>query len=611
MFIERKGKDREPEREYISNFTLQPSYSLEIDNKDMHQTFFVFDVYVVTKPHKRYQVKLTAADFESMKELQARLKEQVSQAGCMLHDAQNHMRGIAHRYVTLGMSDQSMVKRGTSVLGYERLEDDGEKYFCSTNGLVYNSIGEPSEQLMYIGADVPSTDMALLESLTNLDYNKDEWEKVIMPFFLRSIMKLHTKDNMLLTAGWIGSLTHEYNIRRVFNAYPILHIAGKQGAGKSTIVQALRKYIGYKSDAVPTFPSPPALTKAATMGYTIPLTLDEYGGSDGNFGWSRERYNQTHLVMKEIYAKSIVSKLGRGEGGQGSFSYKMRSSLITLGQSFLADPSIASRSAQIHVYNAFHHTEEGRRAKNVAEQMRNATNTNFWAGYNIWCMRQEDHKVQEVARSYASGISSDMSSRQKDVAATIMTGLHYLLKLANEFGISTNDLGFDEEDIKRVPDIMRENDSVANGGDQEANILYEFLRDMGNDAYTVGNTPQGGQIYGSGQNVCIYTPATSDAGKYGNDNKPACVYGKELILIDIDAMCKHLNRKLGTNRYTKKDMNVYIQSEFQKSMLDSTGLVLAPSGYRVKQGKITKRYSAFCRTTLEEMVPEFGILDTN
>jgi len=601
MYVETKTG-----REYVSNFVLIPKYTVNIDTKDLKTVLYVFDA-VNFKTKRSAEIKLSAAHFNTLKEFQTQLAEQIPDVGCVIQGLQGAMLSLYHRYVVLGFGDSTPEKTGTVVLGYERLTDEGDKFFCSTNGSVYSSEGVISDALLYMGDRSPALDSGIVDSLGNLDYCPETWKNQIAPYFLKNAMKLHAKDNMLLILGWIGALPHEFNIRKEHAIFPLLHVAGQQGAGKSTIIQALKPYLGYTSEGLDTFPTPPNITKAATVGYTIPLIYDEYGGSDRVNGWPRERFNATHEVMKDIVAKITKKKMGKGEGGQGSFVYKMRASMISLGQSFLADPSIETRAVQIYVYSAFHKTEEGKQAKETVEKLLSAKDKNFWTGFNIWCMQQNDNEVRSTVKNLLKNTSSVKNSRQKSIASILMTGLMHLLKLGKELGLTEEELGYTESDIARVPSIMTEVTATANAGHEEDNILFEFLRDIANDGYTVGNTPQSGQVYGKGYGVCSHFPATNSAGKYGTPVRDACVFGTPLILIDIETLCNHLNRKNGNRRYVLKDLNVYIQSEFQAAMqAGGDGLVLAPNGYVVRTNGLRKRYTAFHRNNLIELAPDFA-----
>lgn len=192
------------------------------------------------------------------------------------------------------------------------------------------------------------------------------------------------------------------------------------------------------------------------------------------------------------------------------------------------------------------------------------------------------------------------------MAATVMTGLFFLHKMAKEYGIAENELGYTPAEILTVPDAMQEVSEIANGGDQEHNILHEFLNGIGNDAVSFGNAL--GKIYGKGANVMRHIPTTdsNDSGVYSK-TKRACIFGQELILINIEEMCIHLNKRIGRDKYDPRDLNVYIQAEFQKSMIsEGKGLVLAPNGYRVSVGKGIKRnYTAFSATYLQDLMDGF------
>jgi len=598
-----QGRQQKNRSEYITNFILVPKYLTRVDKVDLQERYYTYTLIVDNNISDPYTLRLTSDAFDSMDSFREQLKKQVGHSGATIHDAKNHMKGLHHLYVTLANFQEE--KKGTTILGYERLgtkhndHNDGDKFFCTPTGEVYDLKGEISDKYEYVGKYSRQIDRSEVDQYTHLTYEKKKWEKEVMPFVLKNIMKLHTKENMLLILGWLGCIPHEFNVRKVNAILPILHLAGKQGAGKSTIIEVLHQYLGKDSETLGFYATPAATRKMLTNGYTMITTLDEYGGSEKAHGWDKKTYEQMHTLMKKVVRKGTHKLLGGGDGGQENNDYKLRNCVISFGQNFIQDTSIATRSLQLYIYESFQQSDRGKTAKRTLSKFSEFEDKNFWTGFCLWNMRQPDVRVKKVLKKMLRAVELShpkMKSRQKSVASTVMTGLYYVLKMAKEHDLVThkhNAIGFSYSDIFQVPEIMQNIVDIANGGEEDSDILTDFLKDLGGYAQSQGNMH--GNYFGDGYAVREFTPTSNLPGKYGN-NKEAAVFGQECIAINMDTMVTAVNSYIKSNKYSVKDLTPIIRSHFEDSCnTNGDGLVLAPNGYNIKHKGAVSKYTLFSK----------------
>ena len=566
----------------VSNFILVPKYVI---NVYQGHRYHVYDVIIKNHPEV-YQIMLKAEDFNKLETLQDEISKQLMGTSAYINGCSSYMKDLAYKYIDLAVFEHA--KQGTSLLGLERLEDGGLKYFCTPHAIYSVETGEVCGDIVYMGNE--EANMEEIRTWTNLKYDKEKWPAIAKEF-LANVIRIQDKWQMMKLAGWVGVIPHDYVMRKEtgFGAFPHCHIVGEPGAGKTTIMTLMKQFMGHNDSAPRSFTSAFELQKLLNTSYTIPTILDEYGKR-----WNIITKQNIERTLTESFTRGRFSK---GRSDQTSVYYKYKNPVLMGGQIPIDDIATAQRVVEVRFSKSFHNTPEGKVAKDRIERLQKMPDKNFWVGYCIWCARFENEDVLVVQRRLEErvrnlGISDP---RRSTIMSMVLVGLHYMKLLAEQLGV---DIGYTEEDMDEL--IRRE----ASERMEEETELDRFLRAVADFGITHGNRNNYfGTNFGKYRNVMYLEPTDKGPGKYGrNSDHDACIYGKELILIKIEPMAEKL-------RMNAKEVQVAIDAEFERSMQNpesSDNLVLAPKQYRTRSGM----YTAFSKDALIQRHPEFEyILD--
>jgi len=573
---------------YISNFTLTPKHIITVHGGER---FHVYTADIKNMPDYHPPVMLRAKDFNTLDSLQKQVEKQLGNTSAFISNCSGNMGDLAHKHIVLAKFECE--KQGTSLIGLERLEDDGPKFFCTPNG-IYDLEGKKSEDIIYMGNE--QSNQEELKNLVNLEYDPEEWKKTAKTF-LKHILSINSKTSMMLFLGWMGAIPHDYVVRKEchVNGFPHFHVVGEPGAGKTTFMSLVKQFMGHNDSTPRTFPSPFELGKLLNSSYNIPVLLDEYGKR-----WDEERLNKTNIALVESYNKTRFSK---GRADQSSVYYKYKNPIMLGGQIPIADQALASRTITIRMLKSFHGSKHGEQAQHSLRVLRNVKNKNFWTGYNIWAAKHDNKEVSKIYEMYNVHAHAHIKdSRVADIYTIVMLGLHFIFLLSKDLETS---VGYDKDDIVELSKQVGSDDSLP--GLSDVNLLQEFLKDLSRCAVSIGNNNIYGKNFGIGHTVMRLTPSKADSGQYGNKTKhPACIHGRDLILIKIDSASALLNQwQKKKSGYNDREIMTFIESEFQKSMqnpLNENNLVLAPKQYRTQWGF----YTAFHKSVLESEFPEFA-----
>jgi len=575
----------------VTNYLLQPMSKIEVHNQDISKVYSEFLLCPQNPSKSSLNVFLNTDDFNTVKNLQDAIGLQAGIVEPRTFFPQSHMRGLSYKLTDLDWVGQEYAqKKGTTVLGYERFKGDLTKYFCTPSGKVYTHDGTVAENVVFVHPKIrlDDDDESSTDIYGNMKYTEQQWPKVLK-FVAQNFLKLNKKDVMLKLGGFFFSTVHEYNIRQAINEFPIFHVAGQPGSGKTLTVGALAPFFGHASHTINNYPpSTPALSKMLTVSYTIPLICDEYGGGNQDDGWDSEKMKKVHAIMKNVYIKGIERKLGRGEGGQGQFRYKMRNPLLSLGQRFIQADSITDRTIQVSIDGSLKGTSEGDTAKHTADLFRDFKDKNFIVGYSLWSMRQDDDEVKDTVKMYLKANEQnkrannlDISERQMAMLSAIQTGLHFFLKLCKEFKLDS-DVGYSSNDVYDLIYSLDEfNSSIATQASK--NPLEHFLQDFATHLRTRSMHSSG--VYGEG-NIAMVGQRTSDTpGQYGRGKAmEACVYTHKFVAIKLELLITELNRSLHNSKevHTFGNIQPYLNSAFERAKRSGgDGLVLAPSQFKL------------------------------
>lgn len=610
----KQGKEIE-----VTNFKLKPVSKITVKNQDISKVYNEFVLNPSDPKKKPVTVFLNTDNFNTVKNFQDAISQQAGIVEPRTFVPQSHMRGLSYKLTDLDWRHvKYAVKKGTTVLGYERFENDNNKYFCTPDGRVFKQDGTVAKDVVFVHPKIrlEDDDESSTDIYGNMEYDPAKWPEILR-FVASNFINLNKRDVMLKIGGFFFSTIHEYNIRKVINEFPIFHVAGQPGSGKTLTVGSLAPFFGHASHTINNYPpNTPALSKMLTVSYTIPLILDEYGGGNLGDGWDSDKMKRVHAIMKNVYIKGIERKLGRGEGGQGQFRYKMRNPLLSLGQRFIQADSVTDRTIQVIIDGSIKGTPEGDLAKQTADAFRNFTDKNFLVGYSLWSMRVDDKTVQNAVRHYLKENERRkkthmlrISERQMSMLSAIQTGLHFFLELCKEYKLE-DVVGYTREDIyELVLTQSKFNEDIATKASK--NPLEHFIQDFATHIRTKSHQAAG--IYGVGQIVMTgqrQGTAATEPGKFGARvlNDEACVYGHPFVAVKLDQLITELNRSLHNSKevHTYSNIQPYLYSSFERAKkFQGDDLVLAPQGFKlnfvVGNNKSTGRYTILNMKKLGEI----------
>jgi len=581
IYVEKNKKEHIP----ISNFILKPEYTVTV--MEGHK-YHVYTVKIVGDP-KEYKLTLRAEHFNKLESLQSEIAKQLMGTSARINGCSSYMNDLGYKYIDIAKFEKNI--QGTSLLGLERFEDKGPKYFCTPNGIYSVETGDICEDIMYMGNE--EANMEEIRTLTNLEYDKKKWP-TIAKTFLSNVVHINDKKNMMKLVGWMGAIPHDYVIRKVVGTgyFPHCHIVGEPGAGKTTIMTILKQFMGHNDSAPRTFSTPFELSKLLNSSYTIPAVLDEYGKR-----WDQDRMNKINTILVEAFTKSRWS---RGTASQDSIYYKYKNPLLFGGQIPTNDQALASRTVVVRMNKSFHETEEGKKAQKHKDVLQKMKDKNFWVGYCIWCAEFSNDEVKKTFEKYRTicrRIAPD--ERVADIQATVMLGLYFLKRLAESIG---TDIGYKYEEIEHIYDNDQDTDA-----DEIENPIEQFLQDIATYARAYGNHHNLGRWFGHGEAVSM-RGETNDTTfkKYGKGDKyESCIMGQKLLLVNVEKVCNSIRYFY---KYNAKELETFIFSDFERSKkdpLNENNLVLAPKSCRIQNA----RYTAFNWKRVVELVTEFEELE--
>jgi len=584
MYIQKNKK----EKIYISNFVIEPDHTIVVQGQDgdKYHSYRVF----IMGDNRTYSLRLRAQDFNDLKSLQSEVARQLAGTSAFINGCNNYMLDLQHKFISSAKFEVEKV--GTSLIGLERPEDGGPKYFCTPDAIL-DQEGNKSSDMIYMGNE--QTNQEEVRNYTNLKYEKKKWVETAK-VFLSHIVYIQDKTAMMSLIGWMGAIPHDYVIRKVcgMNAFPHCHIVGEPGSGKTTLMTLLKQYMGHNDTTPRAFPTPFETSKLLNSSYSVPVVLDEYGKR-----WRPEQHNAFNKVLVESYNKSPWS---RGTSSLGSVYYKYKNPLLFGGQMPTFDQALATRIVPVRLYKSFHNSARGTGAKKALVALQNMVDKNFWVGYNLWASQDDNEDVKTSFDSYRHVASQTITDqRVADIYTVVMLGLKYMKRLADELSI---DVGYTEDDILNMPEQL---DGAADAIEtQDISPLSDFLQELVSYGTSIGNHSAYGNYFGEGLAIMKTTPNTNGPGQYGGTHKyTACIYDRPLLLIKVDEIVKMLNRFNKTVQHNAKEIMVFIQSEFNKSQenpMDDNNLVLAPKQYRTKHGF----YTAF---NLSRILDEYPSLE--
>lgn len=178
----------------------------------------------------------------------------------------------------------------------------------SDKGLDVRFVGYPSPE------GVLKTDLAQAPYFP--DWIKIEGNKEKLLSMLRGLLQCQDGNILGKWIGWMSASFYTQLFREAYGKFPLLHINGAAGSGKSEMTESLMHLFYYNGD--PTVLSPSSTTFAISTAIagsaSVPVIVDEYKPSE----MSRETHNTLKSLFRSSYNGHTVSR-GGGNRQKDSF----------------------------------------------------------------------------------------------------------------------------------------------------------------------------------------------------------------------------------------------------------------------------------------------------
>ncbi|WP_172196670.1 hypothetical protein [Saccharibacillus qingshengii] len=303
---------------------------------------------------------------------------------------------------------------------------------------------------------------------------RDAW-KVLAKQFLSTVLGIGARQKLLVLLGWIlASVLKEPLFQHFGVKFPSLQLYGSKGAGKTSTISELLKFLGHKDPkALPTERRFPVL-KRLSMTNSLPVYLDEY----------RESLPQAasiKQILRNAYDRRDDS---RGQSSQELVRYDLLAPLIVAGEDPILDQACQERIVAVAIRSKEQNPEA------FAELCKIPKKIEFVGGYMRWLLQNESSWNGLFKQATEAVAEKDFSSpRNRKNAACVMFGLLLGLQLCNELGIEVYTL---DEAVEAVASLAAGPENTF--GDQLIEIMAtvrdrydkifkpgEFLVELKND----------------------------------------------------------------------------------------------------------------------------------
>ncbi|MNY85605.1 hypothetical protein D3C78_17920 [compost metagenome] len=299
-----------------------------------------------------------------------------------------------------------------------------------------------------------------------LDCPHDEWQelaKTILTHFPQS----NNFNKMSMMVSWFLATParHIPDLGEIDARFPILHIAGTPGSGKTTLVSFLAKMMGYVSTGgtfAKNFVNVKNLAESNAHFYWI----DEFK-VDGRS--SEEDARRLFNMLRKNYDSGIEE---RGRADQGRNMYKLVSPVVMSGESEISDAATMERTVQICMSKE--ETESKYKSNKSYEILTNLKRVNRFAlQYHKWFLSNHEHWYEwyALAEQLAKKAGNkSLSSRIFKKGIWIAFGLIIARNLAEEVQVDS----YYTDDV--IVKILMELYADSSENSARESIDYSFMQ---------------------------------------------------------------------------------------------------------------------------------------
>ncbi len=159
------------------------------------------------------------------------------------------------------------------------------------------------------------TDLAMAPKLT--EWTKNPVNAASIKVTLLNLMSCQKPDLLGKVLGWHVSCFYKQIFQNVYGKFPLLHVNGAAGVGKTETTILLSSLFNYRTEPRPTSPSSTtfAMLQQMTSSASIPLIIDEYKPIE----MKQELHNRMKALFRDAYNQRTVT---RGGGTRESDDYR-------------------------------------------------------------------------------------------------------------------------------------------------------------------------------------------------------------------------------------------------------------------------------------------------
>lgn len=238
------------------------------------------------------------------------------------------LRGLMMRFVEQAKRKGNMQyvveREGLDVVNIPGHEDEELRkpflVWADRNGVeIQANLRSKNVQLSFQGHPEPQgvfkTD--LTEAPVLHEWIKEVGNKEALRNTLKNLMTMQRPEMLGKMIGWHFSCHWRQMFHKCYTKFPLLHVVGAAGSGKSEMMLAMQGLFFYNQEPKPLTPgsSVYGLQRSSTASASIPLMVDEYKPNE----LSREVHNRIKLMFRDAYnCRDVV----RGGGNRDSDDYR-------------------------------------------------------------------------------------------------------------------------------------------------------------------------------------------------------------------------------------------------------------------------------------------------
>lgn len=267
-----------------------------------------------------------------------------------------HARGVFQAMLKENKRDIYIIdSEGVNLLRTgKNISDEKKDFIVWADGEGIKSVANMEEQgvfVRYQGFPDPKgmfrTDLATSPTMDDFMLQSGGQERLVQCY--ASLIKAHTPEVMGKMLGWAVATFYAPLFQNVHKKFPLLHVYGPAGGGKSETTQGMLRMFYYKGEALATTPNSSifAFQQMMSGSSSIPLLLDEYKPHV----LTKERIDQVRAVLRDAYNAKEVQRGGGNKNVKEHFgalqSIKMSAPLVFVAEAPETETAIVERSVMV------------------------------------------------------------------------------------------------------------------------------------------------------------------------------------------------------------------------------------------------------------------------